>query len=609
MQEVKVVVDGIEVTVPEGSTILKAAEKAQVKIPTLCYCEWIKHAVGACRVCVVEVEGEKDLVTACNTPVRDGMIVKTNTSKVRIARKLQVEMMLSEHHLNCPVCPRNGTCELQKLAEELNIRSIRPKGERKEWEIDDSSPSLVRNPNKCVVCQRCITVCSEVQTVGALELWGNGVEAIVRPVEGKPLIETQCVACGQCSIVCPVGAIVEKDETEKVWEAILDPEKHVVVQTAPATHVTIGEAFGFPPGADITGKLVAALKRLGFDAVFDTNWSADLTIIEEGTELIGRIAANELGLDEIEVTLFGEKILLDVTPFKGKPLPQTTSCCPAWIKFMEEFYPDLLSHISSCKSPQQMLGPIAKTYYAKKKGIDPKKIFVVSVMPCTAKKFEASRPEMIDASKYWDDPAIGRDVDVVLTSREVIRMIKEAGLDFANLPEEDYDPIMGTATGAGQIFGATGGVMEAALRTAYEAITGKTLPRLDFEEVRGIKGIKEATVELNGIAVKVIVAHGLGNARKVMDKVRAGEMKGYHFIEVMACPGGCIGGGGQPVWSDMTARVERIKGIYERDKKLPIRKSHENPEIQAIYQEFLKLPCGHLSHALLHTHYTARGSK
>ncbi len=589
MANITLTIDGQKVTVPEGTTILKAAEKAGVKIPTLCFLEnvglrHIKHDVGACRVCVVEVEGKKDFVSSCNTPVEEGMIVHTHTPKVIAARKLNLEMMLSDHHLDCPTCPKNGICELQVICAELNVRQIRPQGEKKDFPIDDSSPSIVRNPNKCIICQRCITACKVLQTVDALELYGNGFNAIIRPKGGVPLIETQCVACGQCALVCPTAAIVEKDDTWKVWEAIADPKKHVVVQTAPATHVTIGEAFGLPVGTDITGKMVAALKRLGFDAVFDTNWSADLTIMEEGYELIHRIKNNGV-------------------------LPQFTSCSPGWIKFIEEFYPDLIPHVSTCKSPQQMLGPIAKTYYAEKKGINPEDIFVVSVMPCTAKKYEAARPEMNAASKYWNNPNIKRDVDVVLTSRELIRMIREAGIDFSSLPDEPYDPIMGEGTGAAQIFGATGGVMEAALRTAYEVVTGKTLPKLDFEDVRGMKDIKEASVNMNGITVKVLVAHSLGAARQLMDKVREGELKDYHFIEIMTCPGGCIGGGGQPIPTTVEEREMRIAGIYDRDRKLPLRKSHENPEIQAIYKEFLKEPLGHKSHQLLHTHYTPRGKK
>ncbi|HEM56268.1 MAG TPA: 2Fe-2S iron-sulfur cluster binding domain-containing protein [Thermodesulfobium narugense] len=587
MSDIRVIIDGREVTVPEGTTILEAAKKANVKIPTLCYLKdvglkGIKHDIGSCRVCVVEVDGKPDFVSSCNTPAENGMVIKTNTPKVLAARKLNLEMLLSDHHLDCTTCPKNGICELQSLCAELNVRAIRPQGEMKSLPIDDSSPSIIRNPNKCILCQRCITACKVLQTVDALELYGNGFDAVVRPKGGIPLIETQCVNCGQCALVCPTGAIVERDDTWKVWEAIADPSKHVVAQTAPSTHVTIGEAFGLPVGTDITGKMVAALRRLGFDAVFDTNWAADLTIMEEGYELIHRIKNNGV-------------------------LPQTTSCSPGWIKFAEEFYPDLLPHISSCKSPQQMFGPITKTFYAEKKKINPENIFVVSVMPCTAKKYEAARPEINSAAKYWNNPGISRDVDVVLTSRELIRMIREAGIDFANLPDEKYDPIMGEGTGAAQIFGATGGVMEAALRTAYEVVTGKTLPKLDFEDIRGMKGIKEASVNMNGITVKVLVAHSLGLARQLMDKVRAGELKDYHFIEIMACPGGCIGEGGQPIPTTVEERELRINGIYERDKKLPIRKSHEDPEIQAIYKEFLGEPLGHKSHQLLHTHYIPRG--
>ncbi len=447
MANITLTIDGQKVTVPHGTTILKAAEQAGVKIPTLCFLEnvglrHIKHDVGACRVCVVEIEGNKDFVSSCNTPVEEGMVIRTNTPKVISARKLNLEMILSEHHLDCPTCPRNGICELQAVCAELNVRQIRPQGEKKDLPIDESSPSIVRNPNKCIICQRCITACKVLQSVDVLELYGNGYDAIIRPLEGKSLIETQCVACGQCALVCPTAAIVERDDTWKVWEAIADPNKHVVVQTAPATHVTIGEVFGLPVGTDITGKMVAALKRLGFDAVFDTNWSADLTIMEEGYELIHRIK-------------------------NGGVLPQFTSCSPGWIKFVEEFYPDLIPHLSSCKSPQQMLGSIAKTYYAEKKRINPEDIFVVSIMPCTAKKYEAARPEMNSASKFWKNPNISRDVDVVLTSRELIRMIREAGIDFATLSDESYDSVMGEGTGAAQIFGATGGVMEAALRTAY----------------------------------------------------------------------------------------------------------------------------------------------
>ncbi|RDV83270.1 NADH-dependent [FeFe] hydrogenase, group A6 [Ammonifex thiophilus] len=571
---VSLVIDGQKVEVPRGTTILEAAKKVQVNIPTLCYLKDIGHDVGACRICIVEVEGQRDFVTACNTPVEEGMVVRTNTPAVREARRMTLELILANHPMECPTCPRNGNCELQSLAAQFNIREIRFPRVRREFPLDDSSVAIIRDPNKCIACRRCVTVCENVQTVGVLELQKVDGQAIVGVKGGVPLAETNCVQCGQCALVCPVGAIYERDDTDKVWAALADPTKHVVVQTAPAVHVTIGEMFGMPVGTDATGKIVAALRRLGFDAVFDTNFAADLTIMEEGSELLERIE-------------------------KGGVLPQFTSCSPGWIKFLEHFYPELLPHVSSCKSPQQMLGPVVKTYYAQKKGIDPKDVVMVSIMPCTAKKFEAARPEM-NASGY-------RDVDIVLTSRELGRMIKEAGIDFANLPDENYDDPFGTGTGAGQIFGATGGVMEAALRTAYELATGKTLPKLDFVEVRGMKGVKEAAVELNGKTIKVLVAHGLANARLLMEKLKAGELKDYHFIEVMTCPGGCIGGGGQPIPTTTEIREQRIAGIYERDKKLPYRKSHENPDIKKLYEEFLGKPLSHKSHELLHTKYTPRG--
>lgn len=567
-------IDGQRIEVAPGTTILDAAAIVGLKIPTLCYLKDIGHDVGACRICVVEVEGEKEFQTACNTPAAAGMVVHTNTPAVREARRVTVELILADHPVECPTCVRNGLCELQDLAATFGLREVRFPRTRPDYPIDDSSVAIIRDPNKCILCRRCVTVCQQVQGVSAIEFKKVDGEAVVTPVLRVPLAETNCVNCGQCVLICPVGAIYERDETARVWAALADPQKHVVVQTAPATHVSIGDVFGLPVGTDITGKMVAALRRFGFDAVFDTNFTADLTIMEEGSELLERIGS-------------------------GGVLPQITSCSPGWIKYIEHFYPDLLAHVSSCKSPQQMLGALAKTFYAQRKGVDPADVFVVSIMPCTAKKYEAARPEMND-SGY-------RDVDVVLTSRELGRMIKEAGLDFANLPDEDYDEPMGIGSGAAQIFGATGGVMEAALRTAYELVTGKTLDQIDFEDVRGLKGIKEATVPVDGLDVKVLVSHGLGNAGILMDKLRAGELKDYHFIEVMCCPGGCIGGGGQPIPTGTLARERRIGGTYARDKALQLRKSHENLQVKKLYEEYLEKPLGHRSHELLHTTYVARG--
>jgi NADH-quinone oxidoreductase subunit G len=568
------IIDGRRVEVPEKTTILEAAAKIGVKIPTLCYLKDIGHDVGACRICVVEIEGEPELVTACNTPAAPGMVVRTNTEAVREARKVTLEMILANHPEECPTCVRNGTCELQALAAAFNIREVRFPRTRPEFPLDDSATALIRDPNKCILCRRCVTVCRQVQSVGAVEFGKVYGEPAVTTLLHTPLGETNCVQCGQCILVCPVGAIYERDDTDRVWAALADPHKHVVVQTAPATHVALGDLFGLAPGTDITGRMVAAFRRLGFDAVFDTNFTADLTIMEEGSELLERIN-------------------------NGGVLPQLTSCSPGWVKFIEHFYPELLPHLSSAKSPQQMLGALAKTFYAQKRGLNPDEVFVVSVMPCTAKKFEAARPEMKASGR--------RDVDVVLTTRELARMLREAGLDFANLPEDDYDEPMGLGTGAGQIFGATGGVMEAALRTVYELVTGKPLENLDIEEVRGLAGVKEAAVPLNGLRVKALVAHGLANARAVMERLKAGELKDYHFIEIMCCPGGCIGGGGQPIPTTSTIREMRIGGIYARDRALALRKSHENPQVQKLYEEFLERPLGHKSHELLHTTYTARG--
>ncbi|CEP67942.1 Iron hydrogenase [Moorella glycerini] len=563
MSTVRLTIDNIPVEVEAGTTILKAAEKAGIHIPTLCYLERINE-IGACRVCVVEVEGARNLMASCVAPVAEGMVVKTNSPRVRMARRLNVELLLSNHKMECPTCIRNLNCELQTLAQELGIRQVRFEGKKSEYPIDDSTPAIIREPDKCILCRRCVAVCEKVQGVKAIAPMGRGFDTVIAPAFQDKLLDIACVECGQCTLVCPVGALYEKDYTSEVWAALADPEKFVVVQTAPATRVSIGQEFGLPPGSINTGQMVAALRRLGFDRVFDTDFTADLTIMEEGSEFIERFT-------------------------KGGPLPLITSCSPGWIKFMEHFYPEFIPNVSTCKSPQQMFGAVAKTFYAQKAGIDPAKMVVVSIMPCTAKKFESQRPEMTD-SGY-------RDVDYVLTTRELARMIKEAGIDFKSLPEEQYDDPLGESTGAAVIFGATGGVMEAALRTAYELITGKTLPSLDFYDVRGLTGIKEATVDIEGTKVRVAVAHSLGHARELLERVKAGEQ--YHFIEIMCCPGGCIGGGGQPIPTNTEIRQQRIKGIYQADAEMPLRKSHENPSVQTLYREFLDKPLSEKSHHLL----------
>ena len=573
MDTVKLSIDGREVMAPKGTNIVEAAKLAGIEIPTLCYMPDL-NVKANCRVCMVEVEGSRTLQAACAQPVADGMKVHTNTPMTREARKMSVELLLANHPQDCLNCVRNQNCELQSLAERLGIRENRfTLKDRVKYEKDVSTPSIVRDPAKCILCRRCVAVCQDVQGVGALYPINRGIETMVAPACDKNLSDVACALCGQCIQVCPVGAIHERDETAKVWEALSDPKKHVIVQTAPAIRVAIGEEMGMAPGAVTTGQLVAALRRLGFDKVFDTDFTADLTILEEGNELLQRLGN------------------------KGT-LPMITSCSPGWIKFIEHFYPDQLPHLSTCKSPQQMFGALAKTYYAQKENIKPEDIVSISIMPCTAKKFESQRDEM-KSSGY-------QDVDIVLTTRELGRMIREAGLNFADLEPEEYDAPFGITTGAALIFGASGGVMEAALRTVYEVVTGKELQNVNFNEVRGMEGIKEASVDLNGTVVRVAVAHGLGNARKLLDQIKAGATK-YDFIEVMCCPGGCIGGGGQPIPTNLETRMARIKAIYETDAGLTLRKSHENPAVKKLYEEFLEKPLGHKSHELLHTHYTARG--
>lgn len=576
METVNITIDGKKLQVEKDITILEAARQANIKIPTLCFLKDINE-IGACRMCVVEIKGARALQAACVYPVTEGLEIYTQSANVREARKVTLELILSNHDKKCLTCIRSKNCELQSLSDELNIKELRFEGDSIAFPIDDFSPSIVRDPNKCILCRRCVSVCKNVQTVNVISATERGFKSTISCAFDKSLSEVPCTMCGQCISVCPVGALTEKDDTDKVWKALANPELHVVVQTAPAVRVAIGEEFGLPIGTRCTGKMVTALGNLGFAKVFDTDTAADLTIMEEGTELLNRIK-------------------------NGGKLPVITSCSPGWIKFCEHNYPDFLDNLSSCKSPHEMFGAVLKTYYAQKMGIDPTKIFVVSVMPCTAKKFEAQRPEL---------SAIGlADVDVVLTTRELARMIKEAGIDFNKLEDGQFDDPMGEATGAGVIFGATGGVMEAALRTVADILEGKSLDNFEYTTVRGIEGIKEATVEMGGIKVKAAVASGLGNARKLLDSIKAGEAE-YHFVEIMACPGGCVNGGGQPIqqssvrsWTDL--RTERAKAIYEEDASLTIRKSHENPIVKEMYDKYFGAPGSHKAHEVLHTHYVAR---
>lgn len=586
---VSLTINNKKIIAEEGMTIFEAAKQNNILIPHFCYLEGV-HQIGSCRICVVEVEGAKTLQTSCMVQVREGMVVRTNTEKVKKARKVLYELMLSDHPRDCLSCARNQNCEFQKLGELIQISDFRFEGAKSHTVVDDSSPSITRDTSKCILCRRCVTICNQTQGVGVLNAQKRGFKTIIGPAAELPLNSSNCAFCGQCTTVCPVGALQEKDSTQKVWEALFDQTKKVIIQTAPAIRVALGEEFGFKPGTIVTGKMVTALKDMGFFEVFDTNFAADLTIIEEGNEFLKRITSILTG---------GQATL-----------PIITSCSPGWIKYIEHRFPDELDHLSTCKSPHMMLGALIKSYYAVKKGIDPKELFVVSVMPCTAKKFEITRPEMVNNGYP--------NVDAVLTTRELARMIKDAGIDFQELEDSEFDSPLGLSTGAADIFGTTGGVMEAALRTVYEIVTGRELPfdKLHVSPIVGLSRIKTAELKienpvegyrfLDGVTVKIAVTSGLAGAKKLMEEIATGKSP-YHFIEVMGCPGGCISGGGQPRPTNNQIRKKRIEAIYKEDEGKKLRKSHENPLVNTLYEEFLKEPLGHKSHELLHTHYTKRG--
>ncbi|MFO7874470.1 MAG: NADH-dependent [FeFe] hydrogenase, group A6 [Bacteroidales bacterium] len=589
--KVNLKINNISVSVDEGSTILEAARQLNFNIPTLCHHDDLCVA-GNCRVCVVEQKGARTLPAACATPVSEGMEIQTNSLKVRQARKHIVELLLTEHNADCTKCFKNGYCELQDMSNDYRIGDhvFLDLVKDKEKQPDISSPSIEKDDSKCIRCQRCVRTCTKLQHVSALAVANKGNKMRISTFLDKPMNDVVCTNCGQCINRCPTAALTERSYIDEVFDAVYDPNKFVVVQTAPATRVAIGEEFGMEPGTRVTGKMVSALRRLGFDKILDTDFTADLTIMEEGTELLTRL----------------KKALVDG---EDVALPMMTSCSPGWIKFQEHLYPEFLDNLSTCKSPQQMFGPLAKTYYAEKVNKNPAEVVVVSIMPCTAKKFEAERPEM-RGSGY-------KDVDYVLTTRELGRMIRQAGVDFEKLEDENYDSILGESSGAAVIFGSTGGVMEAALRTAFELVTGKEVPftNLNIKPVRGMEGVKEATIKikdtvkdwnfLEGVELNVAIAHGLTNAKILMDKIKAGEAN-YHFVEVMACPSGCIGGGGQPMPTNEAIRSKRAAGIYDEDEAKAIRKSHENPEVKELYESFLHEPLGHKAHDLLHTHYTPR---
>ena len=578
METVNIKINGIPYEVAAGSTILEACHSVGIEIPTLCYLKEI-NAIGACRICVVEVKGARSLVTACVYPVNDGMEIVTNSEKVQASRKTNLELLLSTHDQNCLSCVRSTDCELQKLCRDYGVNGMRFVGSRERYDIDASAPHMVRDNNKCILCRRCVAACKANQAVGVIGANERGFLTHIGCAFEAPLGDSPCVSCGQCITVCPTGALTEQDDTAKVWDALRDETKHVIVQSAPAVRATLGEAFGMPIGTNVEGKLVAAMRRLGFDGVFDTDTAADFTIMEEANEFIERLT-------------------------KGGKLPMITSCSPGWIKFCETYYPDFTENLSSCKSPQQMFGALSKTYYAEKMGLDPKDIICVSVMPCTAKKFEIGRDDMSAAGNGVPD------VDISITTRELARMIERAGIKFTQLPDEAFDPMLGESTGAAVIFGATGGVMEAALRTAVETVTGNPLENVEFTAVRGTQGIKEATYKVGDLELNVCVASGLSNCDEVLKAVQSGE-KNYHFIEFMACPGGCVNGGGQPTqpasvrnFTDLKAL--RASALYGQDANMPLRKSHDNPIVKKVYAEYLGAPGSEKAHHVLHTTYVKR---
>jgi len=579
-EKISLIIDGRKVEVSKGTTVMHAAEEIDIHIPRLCYHPKLSIE-GACRVCIVDIEGARNWAASCATEATEGMVVKTNTPEIRLARRDIVELLLDNHPQDCQTCERNGSCELQSLSYDLGIRERLFAGVRKEFKLEDSSFSIIKDSEKCILCQRCIRVCDEIQGVHTLSQHWRGVDTVVAPAFENEFVDSVCINCGQCINVCPTDALQEKRFTDDVEAALADPKKHVIVQTAPAIRAALGEGFGMEPGTPVTGEMVSALRHMGFDAVFDTNFGADLTIMEEGTEFLDRLA-------------------------NGGALPLITSCSPGWVKFMEHFYPEMIPNMSTCKSPMAMTSALAKTYYAEKNGIDPKDVYVVAIMPCTAKKFESRREELYTT---WGEP----ETDSVLTTRELVWMIKSHGIDFLDLPKEEFDNPLGESTGAADIFGATGGVLEAALRTAIELKTGKVLEDIDFKQIRGVTGVKTAELDVDGIKLKVAVANGLENAKILLERVKAGEE--FHMIEVMACPGGCIGGGGQPYPPKGTCTIDfdlyekRAQALYSIDREKAARQSHHNKSVLKVYKEFLGEIGGHKAHELLHTTYVARKPK